>query len=97
MKFLAHRIEDKSIQRMVKRFLRAVAEEDGSVTVSDEGTPQGGVISPLLANIYLHYALDLWFEKVYRKNCTGYARLIRYADDCVPRRHTKVCKVAHPV
>lgn len=83
MKFLAHRIEDKRIQRMVKRFLRAGVEEDGSVTVSDEGTPQGGVVSPLLANIYLHYALDLWFEKVCRKNCTGYARLIRYADDFV--------------
>lgn len=83
MKFVAHRIEDKRIQRMVKRFLRAGVSEDGSVTISDEGTPQGGVISPLLANIYLHYALDLWFEKVYRKSCTGYARLIRYADDFV--------------
>jgi RNA-directed DNA polymerase len=83
MKFLAHRIEDKRIQRMVKRFLKAGVAEDGSVTVSDEGTPQGGVISPLLANIYLHYALDLWFEKVYRKSCTGIARLIRYADDFV--------------
>jgi len=81
MKFLAHRIEDKRIQRMVRRFLRAGVAEDGSVTVSDEGTPQGGVISPLLANIYLHYALDLWFEKVYRKSCTGFSRLIRYADD----------------
>ena len=83
MKFLAHRIEDKRIQRMVKRFLRAGVWEDGNVSVSDEGTPQGGVISPLLANIYLHYVLDLWFEKAYRKTCTGYARLIRYADDFV--------------
>lgn len=83
MKFLAHRVEDKRIQRMVKRFLRAGVAEDGSVTVSDEGTPQGGAISPLLANIYLHYALDLWFEKVYRKSCMGYARIIRYADDFV--------------
>jgi group II intron reverse transcriptase/maturase len=83
MKFLAHRIEDKRIQRMVKRFLRAGVSEDGNVTISDEGTPQGGVISPILANIYLHYALDLWFEKVYRKSCTGFARLIRYADDFV--------------
>jgi len=83
MKFLAHRVADKRIQRMVKRFLRAGVSEDGSLTVSDEGTPQGGVISPLLANIYLHYALDLWFEKVYRKSCTGFARLIRYADDFV--------------
>ena len=83
MKFLAHRVEDKRIQRMVKRFLKAGVAEDGSVAVSDAGTPQGGVISPLLANVYLHYALDLWFEKVYRKSCTGMARLIRYADDFV--------------
>jgi group II intron reverse transcriptase/maturase len=83
MEFLVHRVEDKRIQRMVKRFLKAGVAEDGSVTVSDEGTPQGGVISPLLANIYLHYALDLWFEKVYRKSCTGFARLIRFADDFV--------------
>jgi len=55
--------------------------EDGSITVSDVGTPQGGVISPLLANIYLHYVLDLWFERGFRKKCSGYARLIRYADD----------------
>ena len=83
MKFVAHRIADKRIQRMVKRFLRAGVSEDDSVTISDKGTPQGGVISPLLANIYLHYALDLWFEQVFRKSCTGYARLIRYADDFV--------------
>lgn len=83
IKFLEHRIGDRRIIRMVKRFLKAGVAEDGSVTVSDEGTPQGGVISPLLANIYLHYALDLWFEKVYRKSCTGFARLIRYADDFV--------------
>ncbi len=83
LKFLAHRIGDKRIQRMVKRILKAGVAEDGSVTVSDDGTPQGGVISPLLANIYLHYALDLWFERIYRRSCTGYARLIRYADDFV--------------
>jgi len=83
MKFLEHRIGDKRIQRMVKRFLKAGVYEDGSITVSDEGTPQGGVISPLLANIYLHYALDLWFEKVIRPKCTGFARLIRYCDDFV--------------
>jgi RNA-directed DNA polymerase len=83
MKVLAHRIADKRIHRMVKRFLRAGVAEDGSVTISEMGTPQGGVISPLLANIYLHYALDLWFERVFRKSCTGFARLIRYADDFV--------------
>jgi group II intron reverse transcriptase/maturase len=83
LKFLAHRIGDKRIQRMVKRMLKAGVAEDGSVTISDDGTPQGGVISPLLANIYLHYALDLWFERIYRKSCPGYAQLIRYADDFV--------------
>ena len=83
MKFLEHRIGDKRILRMVKRFLKAGVSEDGSITVSDDGTPQGGVISPLLANIYLHYALDLWLEKVVRKRCTGQVRLIRVADDFV--------------
>jgi retron-type reverse transcriptase len=56
MEFLAHRVEDKRIQRMVKRFLKAGVAEDGSVTVSDEGAPQGGVIYPLLVNIYLHFS-----------------------------------------
>ena len=83
MKFLGHRIGDKRILRMVTRFLKAGVSEDGSITVSDEGTPQGGVISPLLANIYLHYALDLWIEKVVRKRGTGQVRLIRVADDFV--------------
>jgi group II intron reverse transcriptase/maturase len=83
MKFVEHRIGDKRIQRMLKRFLKAGVYEDGSITVKDEGTPQGGVISPLLANIYLHYALDLWFEKVIRPKRTGFARMIRYADDFV--------------
>lgn len=83
MKFLGHRIGDERVLRMVKRFLKAGVAEDGSVRVSDEGTPQGGVISPLLANIYLHYTLDLWFEKVIRRSCKGFARMVRYADDFV--------------
>jgi len=83
LKFLAHRVGDKRIQRIVKRILKAGVSEDGSVTISDNGTPQGGVISPLLANIYLHYTLDIWFERIYRRSCSGYARLIRYADDFV--------------
>lgn len=83
MKFLEHRIQDKRMLRMVKRFLKAGISEDGAVRDSETGTPQGGVISPLLANIYLHYVLDLWFEKVYRASCEGRARLIRYADDFV--------------
>jgi retron-type reverse transcriptase len=57
--------------------------EEGEIRTSEEGVPQGGSISPVLANVYLHYALDLWFEKVYRKSCKGKAKLIRYADDFV--------------
>jgi len=83
MKFLGHRIGDKLVLRMVKRFLRAGIMEDGELLVSDEGAPQGGTISPLLSNLYLHYTLDIWFEKVFRKSCTGFARLIRFADDFV--------------
>ena len=83
MKFIAHRIGDKRIQRMIKRFLKAGIVEDGNFKFSDEGTPQGGVISPLLGNIYLHYSLDVWFEKSYHKRCKGFAQLIRYADDFV--------------
>lgn len=83
MEFLGHRIGDKLVLRMVKRFLKAGIMEDGELLASDEGAPQGGSISPILSNIYLHYALDIWFEKVFRKSCTGFARLIRYADDFV--------------
>ena len=83
LKFLAHRIADKRILRYIRRFLKAGIHEDGGFLVSDRGTPQGGVISPLLANIYLHYTLDLWFERGFRKTCTGMCRFIRYADDFV--------------
>jgi len=89
MKFLNHRINDPRVLRYVKRFLKAGVMEEDVIHASVEGTPQGGVISPLLANIYLHYALDLWFERRFRKTCVGFARLIRYADDfvvCFERR-----------
>jgi len=83
MKMLEQRIADKRVLRMVKRFLKSGVMEEGEMRASEEGVPQGGSISPVLANVYLHYALDLWFEKVYRKSCKGKARLIRYADDFV--------------
>ena len=83
MRFLNHRVGDPRMQRMVKRFLISGVTEDGVFTASEEGTPQGGVISPLLANMYLHYALDLWYERAFRKVCQGRTRLIRYADDFV--------------
>ncbi len=83
MAFIRHRIADKRILRMIKRFLKAGIQEDGKYKASENGTPQGGVISPLLANIYLHYVLDLWFEKRVKREYQGFARLIRYADDYV--------------
>ena len=57
--------------------------EEGKKYKTDNGTPQGGVISPILANVYLHYVLDLWFEKRVRKQCKGQAYIVRYADDFV--------------
>jgi group II intron reverse transcriptase/maturase len=83
MKFLAHRIGDKRVLRLIKRFLKAGVIEEGKKWESEKGTPQGGVISPLLANIYLHYVLDLWFMLAFQKTCLGQAQLIRYADDFV--------------
>lgn len=83
MKFVAHRIADPQIQRLIARFLRAGVMEAGIRYDTPKGTPQGGVISPILANIYLHYVLDLWFEKRVRKQTKGEAYLIRYADDFV--------------
>lgn len=83
MKMLGHRIGDQRVLRLVKRFLKSGVMEQGQIRTSEEGVPQGGNISPVLANVYLHYALDLWFEKVYRKSCKGKAKLIRYADDFV--------------
>jgi len=83
MMFLSHRIADKRVLRHIKRFLKAGISEDGAYRASERGTPQGGCLSPLLANIYLHYTLDLWFERRFRRGCNGKARLIRYADDFV--------------
>ena len=83
MKFLAHRIADKRLLRIVRRFLKAGVLESGVFSATQAGTPQGGLVSPVLANIYLHYVLDLWFEKRYARSCRDPAYLVRYADDFV--------------
>lgn len=83
MLFLAHRIGDKRILRYIKRILQAGINDNGVVQPSERGTPQGGVISPLLANIYLHYSLDLWVTKKFARTCWGTVKLVRYADDYV--------------
>ena len=83
MKFLGVRINDPNFLRLIKRFLRNGYMEEGIVYDTDEGTPQGGIVSPILANVYLHYVLDLWIEKAVKPNCRGIVEVIRYADDFV--------------
>jgi group II intron reverse transcriptase/maturase len=83
IRFLEHRIGDARIIRLIRKWLRAGIHEDGTVTVSDRGTGQGSVISPILANIYLHYVLDLWAERWRRREATGDMIIVRYADDLV--------------
>jgi RNA-directed DNA polymerase len=83
-KMLRERIEDGAFIRLIQKWLAVgVLDTDGQVLHPVTGTPQGGIISPMLANIYLHYALDLWFQKVMKLQCQGEACLIRYADDFV--------------
>jgi len=81
IKFLEHRIGDPRIIRLIKRMLRGGIMEDGLVRASEKGTPQGSILSPLLSNIYLHYALDLWFSRRVKKQCRGEAYYFRFADD----------------
>jgi group II intron reverse transcriptase/maturase len=82
IKMLALRIDDKPFLQLIRKWLKAgVLELNGEVIDPDKGSPQGGVVSPVLANIYLHYALDLWFEKKAKRYCHDEAMLIRYCDD----------------
>lgn len=81
--FLDKRVRDGVIRRMIDKWLTAGVMEEGEVRRTEEGSPQGGVISPLLANIYLHEVLDVWFEQDVRPRMRGRVRLIRYADDFV--------------
>ena len=84
IKMLEERIEDKPFLRLIRKWLRAgILETDGQVVHPVTGTPQGGIVSPVLANIYLHYALDLWFARRIKPRCQGEAMIIRFADDFV--------------
>ena len=84
VKMLEERIDDGPFLRLIAKWLKAgILEPDGEVVHPVTGTPQGGIVSPVLANVYLHYVLDLWFQKVVKKHCRGEACLIRYADDFV--------------
>ena len=83
LRFVEHRVGDPRLINLIRRWLKAGVMEDGAIHSSDEGTPQGGSISVLLSNLYLHYVLDLWFERVVRGRLRGEARLVRYIDDFV--------------
>ncbi|MHB1459331.1 MAG: reverse transcriptase domain-containing protein, partial [Armatimonadota bacterium] len=83
MKFVEHRIADKRVLRHIKKWLNAGILEDGEIRQADYGTPQGGSISPLLANIYLHYALDVWASIWRKHSARGQMLIVRFADDAV--------------
>ena len=83
VKFLEETIQDKVFIRYIVRFLKSGVMENMTKYETDKGTPQGGLISPILGNVYLHYVLDLWFKEVVQKRCSGEAFMVRYADDYV--------------
>ncbi|MFO1420734.1 MAG: group II intron reverse transcriptase/maturase [Candidatus Competibacteraceae bacterium] len=84
LKMLEQRIDDRAFLNLIRKWLKAgILDTDGKILHPETGTPQGGIVSPVLANVYLHYALDLWFEKVVRKQLRGEAMMCRYADDFV--------------
>lgn len=84
MSMLEVKIEDRSFLGLIMKWLKAgILEKDGKVINPESGTPQGGIVSPVLSNIYLHYVLDIWFEKIFKPGCRGQAMLVRYADDFV--------------
>jgi group II intron reverse transcriptase/maturase len=91
LEMLGRRIQDGALLRLIRKWLKAgILEEDGQVIHPELGTPQGGIVSPVLANVYLHYVLDLWFEDQVRKTNRGHCRLFRFADDfvvCFEYRH----------
>jgi RNA-directed DNA polymerase len=83
LRFVEHRVGDRRVVRLIRKWLKAGVMEDGQVIAAGTGTPQGAVISPLLANIYLHYVFDLWAERWRRREAAGDMIIVRYADDIV--------------
>ena len=83
MKCLQVRINDSSLLLLIRRFLKSGYSESGKVVVTEQGTAQGGNLSPMMANIFLHYGLDLWFEKAVKPRVRGVCKLVRYADDFI--------------
>ena len=86
VRFIEHRVADRRVVRLIQKWLKAGVLEDGKRTRSKVGTVQGGSISPLLANVYLHYVFDLWIQSWRKKRAEGDVIVVRFADDCAPRR-----------
>ena len=82
MRFLEHRIADRRVLRLIQKWLAAGVIEDGEWTATEEGRPQGASVSPLLANVYLHYVFDLWAHQWRRRHARGEVIIVRFADDC---------------
>jgi RNA-directed DNA polymerase len=94
LRMVAHRVADPRILRLVRRWLEAGVLEGAEWKDTTEGTPQGAGISPLLANIFLHYVVDLWVHQWRRRRARGRVSIVRYADDCAPRRRGKEAVMA---
>ncbi|WP_376712132.1 reverse transcriptase domain-containing protein [Bradyrhizobium hereditatis] len=94
VRFVEHRVGDKRIIRLIQKWLKAGVLEDGIVTTNDKGTGQGSVISPLLANVYLHFLFDLWAERWRRRDATGDMIIVRFADDIVVGSSMRTTPVA---
>ncbi|MCL4855029.1 MAG: group II intron reverse transcriptase/maturase, partial [Bryobacteraceae bacterium] len=92
--FLQRRVRDGVLLRLIGRWLNAGVFEDGCITHPDSGSPQGGVVSPILSNVFLHYVLDAWFEDEVKPRLRGRAYLIRYADDFVIGFRLESCQRA---
>ncbi len=89
IEFIKHKISDPNFNSLIIKFLKAGVIEQNKYSETEKGTPQGGILSPTLANIYLHFVLDLWFEKVEKNKINGYTEIIRYADDFIIGAQTK--------
>jgi RNA-directed DNA polymerase len=89
-RFIEHRIADKRVLRLIQKWLSAGVIEDGAWSASEEGAPQGATVSPLLANVYLHYVFDLWAQQWRRRHAHGDVIIVRFADDSAPRARLEV-------
>jgi len=89
IKCIEERISDKKFRHFIIKFLKAGIMEEGKIKATRKGTPQGGILSPILANIYLHYVLDLWFEAIMKEETKGYTEIVRYCDDFIIGVETK--------